>query len=136
MRFGPPECGQPPAMTGTLLPPNPTRRALVLPGGGRPSPRGPVMERIESTHSTWIFDTERMRFRRLPKGADTTTPSLESDWQPYFALDVDAASGAFTVALNEDRTRLLRAWRDDSAEAEPSTKELRLEPTGDGHTDG
>ena len=95
------------------------------------------MERIDSTHSTWIFDTERMRFRRLPKGADPTTPSLESDWQPYFALDVDPATGAFTVALNEDRTRLLRAWRDDSAEPdEPSTKELRLEPTGDGHSDG
>ena len=124
-------------MAGTLLPPNPTRRVLVLPGAGRPSPYEPVMERIDSTHSTWIFDTERMRFRRLPKGADPTTPSLESDWQPYFSLDVDPASGAFTVALNEDRTRLLRAWRDDSAESdEASTKELRLEPTGDGHTEG
>ena len=95
------------------------------------------MERIDSTHSTWIFDTERMRFRRVPKGADPNTPSLESDWQPYFALDVDASSGAFTVALNEDRTRLLRAWRDDATPADETaelpTKELRLEPTGDAH---
>jgi hypothetical protein len=96
------------------------------------------MERIDSTHSTWIFDTERMRFRRLPKGVDPATPSLESDWQPYFALDIDPKSGAFTVALNEDRTRLLRAWRADlaapagtDATGELRTRELRLEPTGE-----
>ena len=103
------------------------------------------MERIDSTHSTWIFDTQRMRFRRLPRGADPATPSLESDWQPYFALDVDPRTGAFTVALNEDRTRLLRAWRADvTPEAAPEgadetgelrTRELRLEPTGEGHPD-
>ena len=28
------------------------------------------MERIESTHSIWLFDVERMRFRRVPKGTD------------------------------------------------------------------
>jgi hypothetical protein len=99
------------------------------------------MERIDSTHSTWIFDPERMRFRRLPKGADPNTPSLESDWQAYFALDVDRETGAFTVALNEDRTRLLRAWRDDAVptdatgDGEVGTKELRLEPSGDGQAE-
>ena len=66
------------------------------------------MERIESTHSIWLFDAERMRFRRVPKGSDADSPSLDSDWEPYFALDVDHETGAFTVALNEDRTRLLR----------------------------
>jgi hypothetical protein len=30
---------------------------------------------------------------------------------------MDDASGAFTVTLNEDGTRLLRAFRDDSATA-------------------
>jgi hypothetical protein len=30
---------------------------------------------------------------------------------------MDDASGAFTVTLNEDGTRLLRAFRDDSASA-------------------
>jgi hypothetical protein len=97
------------------------------------------MERIDSTHSTWLFDTQRMRFRRLPKGADAAAPSLESDWQAYFALDVDPESGAFTVALNEDRTRLLRAWREDAtpsaavAEGSDETAELRLEPSGEAH---
>jgi hypothetical protein len=32
---------------------------------------------------------------------------------------MDEASGAFTVTLNEDGTRLLRAFRDDSATAAP-----------------
>ena len=87
------------------------------------------MERIESTHSIWLFDVERMRFRRVPKGTDTEAPSLDSDWEPYFALDVDDDSGAFTVALNEDRTRLLRAWRVNVPSADGTTTELRLEPT-------
>ena len=86
------------------------------------------MERIESTHSIWLFDAERMRFRRVPKGTDTNSPSLDSDWEPYFALDVDNETGAFTVALNDDRTRLLRAWRDD-VPAPEGTGELSLEPT-------
>ena len=91
------------------------------------------MERIESTHSVWLFDAGRMRFRRVPKGTDPNAPSLDSDWEPYFALDVDHETGAFTVALNEDRTRLLRAWR-DSVPAEGgarggTTGELSLEPT-------
>jgi hypothetical protein len=102
------------------------------------------MERIDSTHSTWIFDTERMRFRRLPKGADPSSPSLDSDWEQYFALEVDDETGAFTVALNEDRTRLLRAWRADATPPAPaapdetselSTNELRLEASREGRSE-
>jgi hypothetical protein len=69
------------------------------------------MERIDSCHSVWLFDTERMRFRRVPKGTRLDSPALESDWQPYFELEIDPDSGAFAVALNETRTRLLRSWR-------------------------
>jgi len=96
------------------------------------------MRRIDSTHSIWLFDTERSRFRRLPKGADPAAPALEREWQEYFALDVDAESGSFTVALNPDRTRLLRAWSDrthPSMTPDPSespTTELRLEPAVEG----
>jgi hypothetical protein len=88
------------------------------------------MERIDSSHSVWLFDTERMRFRRLPRGADPGAPALESDWEPYFALEV-ADDGSFTVALNEERTRLLRSWRDDAAGPSVegvATGEFRLEP--------
>ena len=80
------------------------------------------MRRIESTHSTWLFDSERMRFCRLPRGIDPSSLPLEGEWQPYFGLEIDTA-GAFTVALNADHTRLLRAWREDLEQ----TKELELQ---------
>jgi hypothetical protein len=81
------------------------------------------MERIDSTHSTWWFDTEELRFCRLPRGVAPAQPPLEREWQPYYALDL-GDGGAFTVSLNEEHTRLLRAWRE---EAEPTT-ELHLVP--------
>jgi hypothetical protein len=83
------------------------------------------MQRIDSTHSTWLFDPERMRFCRIPKGVDASALPLEREWEPYYALDVDA-SGAFTVALNADRTRLLRAWQEPSDDGAQATAELEL----------
>jgi hypothetical protein len=85
-----------------------------------------LVERIESAHSVWLFDTERHRFRRLPLGADADAPALDSDWEPYYSFDMDEASGAFTVGLNEDGTQLLRAFR--TSNGEPPTQELRLDP--------
>jgi hypothetical protein len=90
------------------------------------------MQRIDSTHSTWWFDTGLMRFCRLPKGVAPVQPPLEREWQPYFGLDLDA-SGAFTVALNPDHTRLLRAYREvplEEPEPEPTT-ELHLVVNGE-----
>lgn len=88
------------------------------------------VERIESAHSVWLFDTDRCRFRRLPPEADLDAPALESDWERYFALDVDDATGAFTVTLDEDGTRLLRAFRKPAIG--DVTQELRLGPLPDG----
>ncbi|MBV8950581.1 MAG: hypothetical protein JOZ99_06885 [Actinobacteria bacterium] len=96
-----------------------------------------AIQRIDSSHSIWLFDSERMRFRRLPKGADPSSPSLEADWQPYFALDLDEVTGSFSVALNEDRTRLLRSWREAAPPpnfhdtTELNTAELRLDPAAE-----
>lgn len=84
------------------------------------------MERIESAHSTWLFDTDRRRFRRLPPEVDADAPALETDWEPYFSLEVDETSGAFTVTLNEDGTRLLRAFRKPALG--DTTQEFRLDP--------
>jgi len=83
-----------------------------------------LVERIESAHSTWLFDTERRRFRRLPTGVDPDAFAPESDWEPYFGLDLDDESGAFTVTLDADGTRLLRAFRKS---ADDTTQEMRLE---------
>jgi len=85
-----------------------------------------LVERIESAHSVWLFDTERHRFRRLPLGADVDAPALDSDWEPYYSFDMDEATGAFTVGLNEGGTQLLRAFR--TSNGEPPTQELRLDP--------
>jgi hypothetical protein len=81
------------------------------------------LRRIDSAHSTWLFDTEEMRFARLPRGVDPQSFALEREWRPYFGLEIET-SGAFTVALNPERTKLLRAWREDP---EP-TAELELLP--------
>jgi hypothetical protein len=88
------------------------------------------VERIESAHSLWLFDTERRRFRRVPRGADPDALALDSDWEPYFALEIDDSTGAFTVTLNEDGTRLLRAFREGAGESsgEATTTELRIPP--------
>jgi hypothetical protein len=98
-------------------------------GSLAPAPPLP-MYRIDSAHSVWLFDTDRMRFRRLPKDADPDVPSLERDWQEYFALIEDATTGAFTVALNEDQTRLLRSFR-EPASTQDRTAEITLTPAED-----
>jgi hypothetical protein len=75
----------------------------------------------------------------LPRGADADAPALDVDWEQYFALEIDEASGAFTVTLNEDGTRLLRAFRDDAGASEKrparrddiTTTELRIPPPGE-----
>jgi hypothetical protein len=81
------------------------------------------MRRIDSTNSTWLFDIERMRFCRLPRGVDPSLAPPHGEWQAYYGLEIEL-SGAFTIALNSDHTRLLRAWQENHE----STKELELQP--------
>ncbi len=64
---------------------------------------------LESCHSTWVFDVDRDRFRRVPRGVDIRMPS-EQEWHPYYRLDIDAGTGAFAIALNPEGTRMLRSW--------------------------
>ena len=65
---------------------------------------------LESCHSTWLFDTERMRFRRDPQ-RPAWTPAASTAWRPYFGLELDPISESFVVLLNPEGTRLLRSWR-------------------------
>ncbi len=85
---------------------------------------------LESCHSTWLFDTERMRFRRVLKGLDLDSPPAATGWRPYFGLDIDPTTESFVVLLNADGTRLLRSWRhvDHCAQCGgEATAELSLE---------
>jgi hypothetical protein len=66
---------------------------------------------IESCNSTWFFETDRMRFRRVLKGADIGSRPTTTEWRPYFGLEVDPRSESFVVVLNAEGTRLLRSWR-------------------------
>ena len=70
------------------------------------TPDAPLV--LESCHSTWLFDTGRMRFRRILKGLDLDASTA---WRPYFGLELDPLSESFVVLLNPEGTRLLRSWR-------------------------
>src|SRR5580704_19379354 len=93
---------------------------------------------LESCSSTWLFDTERMRFRRVLRGVDVGRHPAVTDWRPYFGLELDPRSESFVVMLNAEGTRLLRSWRHvqhcpqcgGEATAELSLDELRAAALG------
>jgi hypothetical protein len=66
---------------------------------------------IESCHSTWIFDTDRMRFRRILKGAEVGGEPVVTGWREYSRLEDHPNSETFTVYLNAAGTRMIRSWR-------------------------
>ena len=66
---------------------------------------------FESCHSTWVFDTEHMRFRRILRGIEVHDQSVVTGWRPYFGLEVSGESEAFTVFLNQAGSRMIRSWR-------------------------
>jgi hypothetical protein len=76
---------------------------------GVASPVQPIV--VESCHSTWIFDTPRMRFCRVLKGIQSAGRLVTTAWQPYWRLELDPYAEDFTVYLNPSRTRLIRSWR-------------------------
>ena len=66
---------------------------------------------IESCHSSWIFETERSRFRRILKEVEGGPHEVATSWRPYYGLELDPNSESFVVVLNREGTRLLRSWR-------------------------
>jgi hypothetical protein len=66
---------------------------------------------LESCHSTWIFDTDKLRFRRILKGLALDAHAATTAWRPYYGLEIDPISESFVVLLNPEGTRLLRSWR-------------------------
>ena len=94
---------------------------------------GDVSLVLESCHSTWLFDTARLRFRRILKGLDIDAPNASTAWRSYYGLELDPYSESFVVLLNPEGTRLLRSWRHvetcpqcgGEATAELSAEDLR-----------
>ena len=70
---------------------------------------GPIV--FESCHSTWLFDTEAMRFRRILKGVEANAHPVATQWRDFHGLELDEESESFTVLLNPEHTKLLRSWR-------------------------
>lgn len=69
---------------------------------------------FESCNTSWCFDRQRLRFRRIPRRSSRQATNADftvAAWEDYFALDLDDASGAFTVVLNEEESKLLRSWK-------------------------
>ncbi len=66
---------------------------------------------FESCNSTWVFDADHMRFRRILKGVEVEDRAVVTEWRPYFGLEAADDSEAFTVLLNPEGTRLIRSWR-------------------------
>lgn len=86
---------------------------------------------LDSCNSVWLFQPDRMRFRRALKGLGG--PYVSTGWRPYFGLRLDDEDDGFVVLLNPQGTRLLRSWRhrpgQDHCEscAEDRTQELSLD---------
>jgi hypothetical protein len=71
----------------------------------------PATFTIESCHSTWVFDADRMRFRRVLKDAEVGGQLVATGWRPYSRLDASPESETFTVYLNDAGSRMIRTWR-------------------------
>jgi hypothetical protein len=85
---------------------------------------------VQSCHSTWIFDPQHLRFRRILKGIEVEHRSVATEWRPYWQVQLDVEGDGFTVFLNSSRSRLIRSWRhtrDCSQCGASDTAELSLE---------
>jgi hypothetical protein len=85
---------------------------------------------FESCHSTWVFDTEHMRFRRILRAIEVHDRAVVTEWRPYFGLETSEHSEAFTVLLNPEGSRMIRSWRHTADCAQCGghvTSELALE---------
>jgi hypothetical protein len=66
---------------------------------------------VESCHSTWVFDPEHRRFRRILKGGEADQHAVTTEWRPYYGVEFKEDSEAFVVLLNPGATRLIQSWR-------------------------
>lgn len=103
-----------------------------------PAPKGAARSQIvDACESTWIFDNERRRFRRLLKG-DGALFTFATEWRSYDRVLFDRRSDAFIVFLDFAGRRLLRdrrhlepsCTRCGSPDASSSVASLLIGPEG------
>jgi hypothetical protein len=85
---------------------------------------------VESCHSTWIIDLDRMRFRRILKDLEVGRRSVSTEWRPYSQIHFSPDGETFTVFLTPDGSRRIRSWRHTAGCAECGgqvTEELSLD---------
>ncbi|HYA69425.1 MAG TPA: hypothetical protein VED63_11900 [Acidimicrobiales bacterium] len=70
---------------------------------------------LDSCHHYWVFDIERLCYRRVPKGLGFERRMAVAEWHPYRRLDLDPNSDAFVVVLDGVETPTLRSWRHTEA---------------------
>jgi hypothetical protein len=76
---------------------------------------------LTSYDTTWLFDTQRMRFRLILKDANARHIPNATAWRPYYGLQFDPGSDSFVILVNPEGTRSLRSWghtRDGDASGE------------------
>lgn len=69
---------------------------------------------FESCNTSWCFDQENLRFKRIPRPTGRQASSTDfavAQWEEYFKLEFKNGSDEFTVALNQDESKLLRSWK-------------------------
>ena len=65
-------------------------------------------EQVSTANDTWVVDSLRHRFRRIPRGADPADPRLPARWLPYHRAWRDPRTGALTLTLDGAETHRLR----------------------------
>jgi len=70
---------------------------------------------IDSCHSRWVFDTKRLRYRRILKGPGFEKQMTMTDWRPYHEFHLDQSSDSFVVVLSNTGSVRIRSWRHTEA---------------------
>jgi hypothetical protein len=65
-------------------------------------------EQVSTAQDTWVVDSRRRRYCKIPRGTDPTDPRLPVRWLPYHRAWRDPRTGALTLALDPTETRRLR----------------------------
>lgn len=65
---------------------------------------------VESCGFLWLFDANRNRFRRVPRGVAPELVGAPDEWVRYHRVELQVDRSCFVVTLDVDGTRVLRSW--------------------------